>query len=167
MEDSDYGPLCAFYQEIIEDDFDWTWHSGETPTLDTGPLNDHTYGNDSGHYLYIEANRDDRLSVAQLKSYPMYKDGGACSFSLWYHAFGDDFNIIAPLTIIVNGDSNNILASRNSDPEWREASVSLRSITGTFQVTVQGKQCDRNECDLAIDDLTFGNSCVDIDKCMS
>lgn len=35
--------LCGWSQDV-NDDFDWTWISGTTPTSDTGPDADHTTG---------------------------------------------------------------------------------------------------------------------------
>ncbi|PIK54317.1 putative MAM and LDL-receptor class A domain-containing protein 1 [Apostichopus japonicus] len=169
LEDSAFGPLCVFYQELIEDDFDWTWQTGTTPTLDTGPISDHTYANESGHYLYIETSRDDREVLAQLKSYPMYKDGGACSLTFWFHAFGTDLGAIGntPISVVINGDVSNIAASRTSDPEWREASVSLQGISGTYQIIIEGRRRNGNQGDVAIDDISIGGNCIDIDKCAS
>ena len=43
-----FGPLCGFYQEDESDDFDWTLNAGETPSLDTGPIADHTFKNNTG-----------------------------------------------------------------------------------------------------------------------
>lgn len=31
--------------DFIKDDLDWKWHTGSTPTQDTGPMEDHTTGN--------------------------------------------------------------------------------------------------------------------------
>ena len=45
FENSIYGDFCIFDQlRNGSDDFDWTRQSGETPTLDTGPVFDHTLG---------------------------------------------------------------------------------------------------------------------------
>ena len=35
--------LCS-WEQTITDAFDWTWQSGSTPTLMTGPWFDHTRG---------------------------------------------------------------------------------------------------------------------------
>ena len=39
--------LCGYIQDP-EDDFDWTWIQGGTPSSTTGPGFDHTYGDSSG-----------------------------------------------------------------------------------------------------------------------
>lgn len=46
----------------MADAFDWTWQSGSTPTLMTGPSADHTGGNDlfSSMYYYKRVRRKGR-----------------------------------------------------------------------------------------------------------
>ena len=39
---------CYFTQDFLTDDMDWVLGSGRTPSVGTGPSNDHTYGNSSG-----------------------------------------------------------------------------------------------------------------------
>ena len=48
FEESPLGDLCIFTQNDLDDDFDWTRYAGETPSLDTGPLADHTEGDATG-----------------------------------------------------------------------------------------------------------------------
>ena len=43
--------LCDFVQDE-SDDMDWNLWSSSTPSLDTGPAFDHTYGNSSGRSIY-------------------------------------------------------------------------------------------------------------------
>lgn len=45
--------MCSWRQSK-EDDFDWLIKAGSTPTVGTGPSNDHTLRDPSGHYLYLE-----------------------------------------------------------------------------------------------------------------
>lgn len=45
--------MCSWRQSK-EDDFDWRIKAGSTPTVSTGPSNDHTLRDPSGHYLYLE-----------------------------------------------------------------------------------------------------------------
>ncbi|EDV27497.1 uncharacterized protein TRIADDRAFT_53242 [Trichoplax adhaerens] len=63
----------------------WTRHRGQTPSFNTGPTYDHTYGNSSGYYIYTEtssptANDDEFI----LESPSMYSASPFC-FSFWYN----------------------------------------------------------------------------------
>ena len=46
--------LCS-WRQCKEDGFDWLIKAGCTPTFGTGPSNDHTLRDPSGHYLYLES----------------------------------------------------------------------------------------------------------------
>ena len=60
---------CNWKQEVNNDDFDWTIQSGPTPSADTGPPSDHTTGNSTGYYAFIEASSPRRVQdMAVLKS---------------------------------------------------------------------------------------------------
>ncbi|KAH3811674.1 hypothetical protein DPMN_140086 [Dreissena polymorpha] len=52
--DFEQTTLCGYSQDNT-DNFDWTWNSGDTPSSLTGPSTDHTTGNSTGHYVYIES----------------------------------------------------------------------------------------------------------------
>ncbi|KAH3779285.1 hypothetical protein DPMN_157086 [Dreissena polymorpha] len=45
--------MC-YWSNINADDFDWTLYNGSTPTDNTGPAADHTFGNAKGKYVFIE-----------------------------------------------------------------------------------------------------------------
>jgi hypothetical protein len=53
-----FSPTLGPFTQSIEDDFDWSFSSGATPSRDTGPPSDHT--GDGGYYLYIEATGKER-----------------------------------------------------------------------------------------------------------
>ncbi|XP_039262787.2 MAM and LDL-receptor class A domain-containing protein 1-like isoform X1 [Styela clava] len=62
--------MCGWEQEQ-NDDFDWTRHTGQTPSASTGPDGDHTSG--KGHYLFIESSAPRSANdVAVLKSKQLY-----------------------------------------------------------------------------------------------
>lgn len=48
--DFEYPNICGFTQDLT-DNFDWKRRSGATPSSDTGPSNDHTYGTSMGMCL--------------------------------------------------------------------------------------------------------------------
>lgn len=53
--------LCS-WRQCQEDDFDWLIKAGSTPTVGTGPSNDHTLRDPSGHYLYLESSFPQAIS---------------------------------------------------------------------------------------------------------
>lgn len=87
--------LCSWEQEQSGGDvFDWARISGPTPTLNTGPLRDHTLGTGDGHYLYIESSlpqefKDTAVLLSQVFQ-PTYQSSPQkkCVFRFHYHMFG-------------------------------------------------------------------------------
>ena len=64
------------------DDVDWSIGQGNTPSKDTGPSMDHTYGqygDPSGKYMYLEATNLNRRDIASLKSPPVRSGGDSFS----------------------------------------------------------------------------------------
>lgn len=47
--------LNGTFQNQSGDDLDWTSANGGTPSGNTGPTNDHTFGNAFGHHVYVES----------------------------------------------------------------------------------------------------------------
>ncbi|XP_072039248.1 MAM and LDL-receptor class A domain-containing protein 2-like [Amphiura filiformis] len=84
---SDFEDGLGDFVQDETDDMDWLLWSSSTPTLDTGPSFDHTYGNSSGHYLYIETSAPAVTGhIARLKS-PMLvstTETPRC-LTFWYH----------------------------------------------------------------------------------
>ena len=39
------------FEDLRDDDFDWTRQRGSTPSVSTGPLFDHTYGTTAGNVM--------------------------------------------------------------------------------------------------------------------
>ncbi|XP_072038887.1 MAM and LDL-receptor class A domain-containing protein 2-like [Amphiura filiformis] len=140
------------------DDMDWRMHSGRTYSYYTGPNKDHTFGNTSGHFIYLEASYPARPGhVARLLS-PLLlatsADYPRC-LTFWYHMFGDD---VEALNIyIINGtqsDQRNVLWSRagNRGNRWRAAEVHLESSIN-FQVVFEAENGNGYRGDIALDDI--------------
>ena len=69
----DTGLCSGWYQFSYSDVFDWTRHTGATPSYDTGPSSDHTSG--SGKFISIKLHR----LHFKLEDYVMYRDfAGFC-----------------------------------------------------------------------------------------
>ena len=58
--DFEDASLCG-YQQALNDQFDWTWHSGGTNSASTGPTADHTYGTLDGKLSVESRHQKTRL----------------------------------------------------------------------------------------------------------
>ncbi|XP_030849919.1 MAM and LDL-receptor class A domain-containing protein 1-like [Strongylocentrotus purpuratus] len=87
--------LCNYMQDP-QDDYDWSWASGPTPTFYTGPSNDVTYGTSSGHYVYASAVERLPGDQARLQSKEILYDADhpqLCA-SFYYHMFGSEMGTL-------------------------------------------------------------------------
>ncbi|XP_025927752.1 MAM and LDL-receptor class A domain-containing protein 1 [Apteryx rowi] len=96
--------LCNWEQDI-EDDFDWIRKQGPTPTLNTGPLKDHTTGTVRGHYLYMESSEPYVFQNKAVLLSPVFKPYGneTCIFRFHYHMFGKQ---VYKLSVFQRTESN-------------------------------------------------------------
>ena len=102
----------------------WLLTSGSTPSPDTGPSFDHTLGDSTGHYLYIEASLmlEDQYSL--LESEPFLFTEDLC-FSVWYHMYGSDVGtlLISSLDVESQVMSNITEVSGDHGDHWLEMLV--------------------------------------------
>eukprot|EP00057_Strongylocentrotus_purpuratus_P002097 XP_003723841.2 PREDICTED: MAM and LDL-receptor class A domain-containing protein 1-like [Strongylocentrotus purpuratus] len=165
FESSEMGDLCYFYQEDLEDDFDWTRHSGETPTNDTGPLTDHTLMNDTGHYMYIETTGQRFRDTAILKSVEFFKERTPCYVNFYYHAFGDHVGELLLVFAITDGVTHTTWIGTHVN-EWKHYSC-IYDYFGYYTVSFVGVRGDGDLGDIAIDDISLSEGCFVIDVCGS
>uniref|UniRef100_A0A3Q1HJ35 Zonadhesin n=1 Tax=Acanthochromis polyacanthus TaxID=80966 RepID=A0A3Q1HJ35_9TELE len=141
--------LCQWSQ-MLTDAFDWTWHSGSTPTIRTGPSSDHTTG--GGHYLYIEANSATYGDTARLISSECSDSGPQC-LQFWYHMYADTMGL--HVYLIQNRLATAVWRKRNHQGNmWHLAQVDLATI-GTFQIIFEGRRGSNDQSDVAIDDVSL------------
>ncbi|XP_065810092.1 mucin-2-like isoform X2 [Labrus bergylta] len=175
-DDSDNGSLpqpvcqlhCNFEQDVCQwkqlltDVFDWTRHSGATPTMMTGPSSDHTTGD--GHYLYIEANGVSHGDTARLISSECVNSGPQC-LQFWYHMYGSADTMGLHVYLLQDRLANAVWWKRNDQGNtWHLAEVDLTT-TGAFQIIFEGRRGSNDQSDVAIDDVSlhYGH-CADLAK---
>ncbi|XP_051809640.1 MAM and LDL-receptor class A domain-containing protein 1-like [Acanthochromis polyacanthus] len=141
--------LCQWSQ-MLTDAFDWTWHSGSTPTIRTGPSSDHTTG--GGHYLYIEANSATYGDTARLISSECSDSGPQC-LQFWYHMYGSADTMGLHVYLIQNRLATAVWRKRNDQGNmWHLAQVDIDT-TGAFQIIFEGRRGSNDQSDVAIDDI--------------
>ncbi|CAB1326068.1 unnamed protein product, partial [Coregonus sp. 'balchen'] len=124
--------LCSFTQ-LMTDVFDWTRHSGSTPTAMTGPSADHTQGSSVGHYLYIEANSVSNGDTARLLSSECSDPGLQC-LQFWYHMSGSAKTMGLHIYLLQDRYADRVWWKRNNQGDsWQLAQLDLRT-TGPFQM---------------------------------
>ncbi|XP_047128245.1 MAM and LDL-receptor class A domain-containing protein 1 isoform X1 [Hydra vulgaris] len=151
---------CNFTQETA-DDFDWTLNQGWTPSYNTGPTRDHTYGTSQGHYMYIEATGRKEGDKARLMSLPVQaKKGGNCTLRFFYHMTGlhvKDLNIY-----LLKDNAIEFVTSANGDygDVWTEFVVNLSTEYNPFRIIFEGVVGKSYASDIAIDDIILNPDCL-------
>ncbi|XP_051260918.1 zonadhesin-like isoform X2 [Dicentrarchus labrax] len=150
--------LCSWNQ-MITDAFDWTWQSGSTPTLLTGPSADHTGG---GHYLYIEASSVTHGDTARLISSKCSDSGPQC-LQFWYHMYGSADTMGLHVYLVQNRLTNAVWWKRNDQGNmWQLAQVDFTT-TGAFQIIIEGRRGSSEVSDVAVDDVKlYRGQCSDL-----
>ncbi|XP_022097778.1 MAM and LDL-receptor class A domain-containing protein 1-like isoform X1 [Acanthaster planci] len=145
--------LCGYIQ-VPDDDFDWTWTSGGTPSTTTGPGFDHTYGNATGHYVFIETSSPrvlgDKARLASMFNEPTYDEPMCLTF--WYHMYGLAVN---SLNVYLNaGQTETLVWTRHQTQGnmWLKAQYTVQS-DDTWQVIFEGVTGNTWTGDIALDDI--------------
>ena len=153
--------MCHWIQDQT-DVFDWTRKSGATTNPGTGPDRDHTLGNETGTYLYINSASPRRPNdTARIKS-PVFKPAGegVCSFRFFYHMLGRDVNALNVYVETSETGLRSLLLSLRGQQgdSWRKAMVSVAS-RRNFRLVVEGSTGTANHGDIGLDDLSFTPGC--------
>nr|CAB3263602.1 MAM and LDL-receptor class A domain-containing protein 2 [Phallusia mammillata] len=148
--------LCPGWTQIQSDDnFDWSFTRGSTPTRDTGPYFDHNTESGEGRYAFIEASGVTMDQFAQLASPPIDGDLNHC-LQFWYHARGKG---VGSLAVIRKFDENNHevlwLSGPETSEDWQPVNLTLPVTFYTAQIIFEATRGNSFFSDLAIDDIKF------------
>ncbi|XP_036411856.1 MAM and LDL-receptor class A domain-containing protein 1 isoform X2 [Colossoma macropomum] len=158
--DCDFEKDLCTWNQLLTDVFDWTRHSGSTPTSMTGPSFDHTTG--SGHYIYIEGDSATHGDTARLVSKECSDRQPQC-LQFWYHIYGSSWTMGLDLYLLHGNDAREVWRLRESKGNtWYRALVPLIP-RGNFQVIFEGRRGDNARSDVAIDDISLHRgTCEDL-----
>lgn len=146
---------------INSDNIDWRVDQNGTPSGGTGPSFDHTIGNSTGKYIYLEASGGCTFQEASLVSPCIDLSGTTYPFfSLWYHMNGSDMGELHIDLLDSTGWNNDIISPvvGNQGNSWEELNFSLASYIGqTIVLRIRGITGSNFESDIALDDINIFN----------
>ncbi|NWU91638.1 MALR1 protein, partial [Upupa epops] len=149
--------MCNWEQDV-EDDFDWIRIWGPTPTVNTGPLKDHTTGTARGHYLYMESSEPRQFQDKAVLLSPLFNPSGNrnCIFRFHYHMFGKQVYKLSVLQRTVSNAKGWLLWYKfgNQGNRWIRQTLYISS-SKPFQILVKGTVGDGFTGDIGLDDISF------------
>lgn len=151
------------WQQLDNDTFDFITYSGQTASSFTGPRTDHTYQEEHGRYLYVEASGKSKNDTAALASATIAttKADNKCTMSFWYHMYGYDIGTLSVYTGKTYGQMESKIWAKSGDQgsRWNRGKVTLSS-DADFQVIIEARIGASFQGDIAIDDVVFSPGCV-------
>lgn len=143
---------------LAEDDIDWRTSQGATPSVDTGPDQDHNPGNATGNYLYLEASAC--FNKEAIMTMPCIDLTASTSpeMRFWYHMYG-----AAMGTLHVDVFHNDVWQNDVTPPItgnqgtiWLEKIVNLTPYAGSIiNIRFRGNTGNDFTSDMAIDDINI------------
>ncbi|XP_022096502.1 MAM and LDL-receptor class A domain-containing protein 1-like [Acanthaster planci] len=155
----DDASSCTWVNDLTTDTFDWIDGAGGTPSFNTGPSVDHTYGTAQGLYKYIEASYPKKkgdFAIFKSQALPSTTSSGRC-LTFWYHMYGND---IGELQVISENPADGLtttfwkLGGQNLGDFWLEGQMPV-SNPNPYKMQFKGVIGASYEGDIALDDIEF------------
>lgn len=138
----------CFWRNDINDEFDWTRKSGETPSSGTGPRT----AAGGSYYAYIETSNPRQSGDKAKLSSPPLMFAKPMQLEFKYHMWGSD---MGKLSVMVDGQT---VWAKTGDQKnkWHSANIDLSGYTGKKPtVTFVGERGSDYKGDAAIDAVNF------------
>lgn len=165
-------PTDGWFNSNVDDDIDWTVDVSGTSSSATGPVVDHSTGDETGKYLYIESSGSSGYpdKTAHLES-PFFNFTGTSSpvLTFWYHMYGSTQGTmhfdVDPL-----GDGNwvnNVIPAWTDNQDiWQQKKIDLSAWEGNnlIKFRIRGITGSSFYSDMAVDDFLIEDNsfCVPI-----
>ncbi|MBN3035068.1 MAG: lamin tail domain-containing protein, partial [Bacteroidales bacterium] len=145
------------WSNVTGDDFDWTMHTGSTPSSSTGPTGDHTTG--SGYYIYTESSSPNYPGKVAIMETPVFDISTATvpTMIFWYHMYGAAMGELH-LDVLSGGTWTNDFIppiAGNQGNQWNMMVADLSTLSGTVKFRFRGITGTSYTSDMAIDDFSL------------
>jgi PKD repeat protein len=140
------------------DDIDWRTNFSTTASSNTGPSNDHTQGNTSGKYIYLEAS--ECFGQEAILTTPCIDLSTAIlpQFSMWYHMYGSNMGELH-IDVMAGGRIYTDVVPPiigNQGDNWLPLEVSLTPFIGEIvNMRIRGITGNDFRSDIALDDFEW------------
>ncbi|CAG5126615.1 unnamed protein product, partial [Candidula unifasciata] len=164
--------MCS-WTNSQNDSMDWLPESGSTDSPDTGPQSDHTFGNYSGYYLFIETSTPVMPGDnAILQSELFEPENDVVCFHFFYNMYGDTIGSLRIWQVYYNISSNKLpeisrqvlwMLSGNQSQAWLEGVIPIVNSKQSYKILIEGVAGSSYTGDIAIDDISIihgASSCV-------
>ncbi|KAH9494982.1 hypothetical protein Btru_018318 [Bulinus truncatus] len=158
--------LCSWTQNT-SDNLDWIINHGSTPSLSTGPTQDHTIASLAGQYIYLESSAPSKpgdRAVLDSQMIPVIADNDMFCFSLWYFMYGSDIGYLNVTVKTIDDTTPQTVFTifGNQGQNWKQALINIPKPSDTFQISVIGSIATGYLSDIALDDFALNpGSCQD------
>uniref|UniRef100_A0A4W4EDD0 Transmembrane serine protease 15 n=1 Tax=Electrophorus electricus TaxID=8005 RepID=A0A4W4EDD0_ELEEL len=140
----------CFWRQDHEDDDDWIRAKGFTFPALTGPLYDHTLGNESGYYIITQSSQGYWRKAYRIQSLPLASENGSVCLRFWYHMYGMDVWRLIIMTKHESAISTLFLKEGNYGDNWNYGQITINH-TVVFEAQKNGGL--RNN--IALDDISM------------
>merc|ERR1719494_329267 len=152
--------LCG-WQNLRDDEFDWTRSKGMTDSIGTGPMFDHTTATSAGYYIYTETSYPRQPGDrARLASQPLSgtMNYQYCTLRLYYHMYGDHIGKLSVKIRECKKCKERLIWSRDTSAGnyWVRHFVNIQN-DKPFQIILEAQHGTGYAGDIALDDITFYN----------
>jgi PKD repeat protein len=148
---------------VAVDSIDWRSHSGSTASSNTGPSSDHTTGNSTGKYLYLEGSGNGGSGCQNKEALVlspcfdlMHTNQPRLGF--WYHMYGSaigDLHVDVMSDGIWYEDVMPVISGEQGN-QWFEQIVDLSAFAGkTINIRFRGTTGAGWQADMALDDINI------------
>ncbi|CAL1541287.1 unnamed protein product [Lymnaea stagnalis] len=161
------GVSCDFENDFCEyvqgktDTFDWTRQVGSTSSTGTGPPNDHSYGTQYGHYVYIEATNETQGAAAVLTVSNVSIGSSDMCLEFWYHMYGVGQGVLMVTTSVQGVTQGQWSKTGNQGPFWNRGSFDISASQGLIDIIFEADRGSGDDSDTALDDIVLKTG-----KCM-